>query len=102
MASDILTIKRWLAISPGGSTSITVNQPRLEASSIAILLEINVPKAIFRKPQLRAVVNIPAEAGAPAEIDASVTEDMVDAVRQATGLTLQINVVQPSTAESTP
>ncbi len=88
-----MRIARYLSIAPDGITKLSAGPPRLGPASIALLLNIEIPDALFRKPSLQATITVPKEAGSPAEITAQVIANMADAVKQATGLTLAISVV---------
>ena len=97
---DHLHLLRYLVVSERGDTRLSVGKPALKASDIAIQIHLNVPLAVFRKPQLEATITIPEEAGAPDTLTAATTEAMSDAVKQATGLTLDIRVVNPTPPET--
>ena len=90
--AKFIELTRYLAIQPNGATKISTKAPRLGPNAISMLLTIRIPEAVFRKPALSARIEIPKEAGAPSTINAKTIADATEAVRQATGLTLSIEV----------
>lgn len=73
---------------------INKKQAGLDSSEVAIFLEINLPDALFKKPRLEAKITVPDEAAASGVIDSVVSENVQEAIKQATGLTFSIDVVQ--------
>jgi len=89
-----MNIKHWLTINERGSARMTKNKPAVDVDEISILLDINVPDALFDKPRLEASINIPEDAVGPDVINSEVIENVKDAIEQSTGLTFAINVIK--------
>lgn len=90
-----MKIKKWLTINPKGSCRITKGKPGLDWNEVAILLEIDLPDALFRKPRLEAKIIIPDEAAVAGTIKAVVADDVREAIEQATGLIFSVAVATP-------
>ena len=89
-----MKIKKWLTINSGGFARITQRKPSITWDEISILLDINLPDALFRKPRLEAKIEIPQEAVGPDVLNSEVVENVKEAIEQATGLTFSINVIK--------
>jgi hypothetical protein len=86
--------QKWLTIGRGGSARLTAGKPSTRWNEVSILLEIELPKALFERPRLSASINIPDEAVGPARIDANVIENVREAIKTATGLEFHVSVVK--------
>ena len=64
-----------------------------------LLLEINLPDELFRKPRLEAKIDIPKETAGPDVLNSEVVENVQEAIKKATGLTFSINVIKSEEAE---
>ena len=89
-----MNVKNWLTINSKGSARLTKSKPQMLADEVSVLLEVNLPDALFRKPRLQAKIDIPEDAVGPDLIDSGVMENMQDAIHQATGLEFSINVIK--------
>jgi len=74
---------------------LTVGRPRLDWDEIAMALEIELPNALFKKPRLEAKIVVPDEAAVTDTIESVVTENVKEALEQATGLIFSVSVVTP-------
>lgn len=90
-----MKVKKWLTISDRGACRLTKAKPGLDSNEVAILLEVDLPDALFRKPRLEAKITVPDEAAVGGVIKSVVAEDVQEAIEQATGLTFSVAVVQP-------
>ena len=90
-----MKVKKWMTIGSNGSCRITTGKPKLDWNEVAIFLEIVLPDALFSKPRLEAKITVPDEAAASGVIQAIVTDDVKEAVEQATGLTFSIAIEEP-------
>ena len=88
-----MKVKKWLTINSRGAARITQGKPSITWDEISILLDINLPDALFDKPRLEAKIEIPKEAAGPETITTEVIENVKEAIEQATGLTFSINVI---------
>jgi hypothetical protein len=92
-----LNMDFWLTIGrgrAGGTPSIKVsaNYPNLSRNERAINLKMSLPLALFETPSLSATIKVDAPTQA-VHIDA---ETVAEAVRQAIGMDVDIQVVEPS------
>ena len=90
-----MKVTKWLTIHADGGARITAKRPALSPHEVAILLKIDLPDALFRRPRLEAKVTIPDEAAVNETINAVVAENVKEAIEQATGLTFSVCVKQP-------
>jgi hypothetical protein len=89
-----MKIKKWLTISANKSARLTHGQPSVDPNEVSILLEVNVPDELFRKPRLEATINIPIEAAGPDCLSSDVVENVKEAIKTSTGLTFSVNVIK--------
>lgn len=94
-----MKVKGFLIVGSNGSTRITKKRPGLDWDEIAIALDLEIPDQIFRKPHLSAEITIPDEAAMPSVIDAAVSENVRDAIEQATGLEFAVRIAPPESTE---
>lgn len=85
-----MRVRFYLTISKGGSVKATKRPPGLDWDEVAMAMDLTLPDALFQKPALRAVVTVPDEAAAPAEIEADVQHQVEEAIRAATGLEVRV------------
>lgn len=89
-----MRVRHWLTINERGSARLTKSKPSLRWDEISILLELNIPDALFDRPRLEAKIDIPKEAVGPDLININVIENVKEAIEQAVGLDFSINVVK--------
>ncbi len=89
-----MKVKKWLTIDSRGLARLTAGKPSMACDEVSILLEINLPEELFRKPRLEAKIDIPKEAAGPDTINSKVVENVKEAIETATGLTFAINVIK--------
>ncbi len=94
-----MKVKKWLTINSRGVTRLTRGKPSITWDEISILLDINLPDALFNKPRLEAKIEIPREAAGPDVLNSEVVENVQEAIEQATGLTFSINVIKNEEGE---
>lgn len=68
--------------------------PQISMNEIALYLDIELPDALFMRPQLQAKITIPPDT-APQTIEAQVMDNCRDAIEKATGLPVRISLVPP-------
>jgi hypothetical protein len=74
---------------------MTSKSPALKSDEVAIAINLELPDALFTRPQLQAQITIPKEAVSKPVIDAAITDNIEQAVKAATGFDLKITVVAP-------
>ncbi len=89
-----MNVKKWLTINSRGNSRLTHGKPRISVDEISILLSINLPDEIFKRPRLEAKIEIPKEAVGPDKITSEVVENVKEAIETVTGLTFAINVIK--------
>lgn len=85
----------WLAVTQRGSVRATKGQPAFVPGEVPILLTLVIPDAFYRRPTVSATVTIPVSASVPLEVDADVQAGVVEAIRAATGMAVELTVVAP-------
>ncbi len=88
-----MKVKKWLTINSRGIARLTQGKPNIDGDEVSILLDVNLPDELFRKPRLEAKIDIPKEAAGPDILNSEVVENVKEAIEQATGLTFSINVI---------
>lgn len=94
-----MKINNWLTVKNNGSCRLTKSKPGVDCNEVSIQLEINLPDALFAKPRLEAKITVPDEAAATEIIESVVSDNVQDAIEQATGLTFSISVVKEDDKE---
>ena len=89
-----MKVKKWLIFTKKGSCRITVKKPWLDWDEVAVLLEIELPDALFQRPRLEAKITVPDEAARSDTIQAVVADNVQEAIEQATRLTFSVAVVE--------
>ncbi len=89
-----MKVKKWITINSRGMARLTQGKPHIEADEVSILLYVNLPDELFRKPRLEAKIEIPKEAAGPDVLNSEVVENVKEAIETATGLTFSINVIK--------
>jgi hypothetical protein len=95
-----MKIQKWLTISYTGTTKISVNRPYMNVDEIAILLNLEIPDALFTKPKLIAQIKVPDEAVSQETISAEVTDNIEEAIKSVTGLEMRVSVVDPEDGDA--
>lgn len=73
---------------------LTQKQPALRAGEIAMELTVQVPKALFKRPTLRAEIEIPGDIPEPV-ITAEVKDGIAATLSEQLGLPVRITVEGP-------
>ena len=89
-----MKVQKWLTVNSNKVARLTHNKPDLRQDEISILLDINLPDELFRKPRLEAKIEIPKEAAGPDVLNSEVVENVKEAIAQTTGLEFSINVIK--------
>ena len=82
-----------------GSVRVTKSKPDLRMDEITIGLSIELPRALFVKPQLSGTLVIPEEAALPVELPVEMTANVRDAFEAASGMRVELTVVPPGERE---
>ena len=89
----------YLALSRKGlwslSGRISQRLPALKSGEVALALTVKLPETLFRKPSLRASVEVPESSVSTPVIDSVVLDNIKEVIAQQLGADLTIAVVQP-------
>lgn len=101
--SGIIALDFWLIVKRGDARAgwpqhrynptvrVKAGEPDLAKNERAVRVEMNVPTAIFETPALRALINIES----PQQVVSIDVAAAAEAVKQATGMDVEIRVVEP-------
>lgn len=89
-----MKIKGYLTVNSRGAMRITKTQPALDWNEISILVGLELPDALFRKPMLQASIVLPEEVAMKDPITAEVVDNVAEAIKQNTGLEFNIKVIK--------
>jgi len=89
-----MNINFHLVVSKSGSVKTVKSKPSLGSDEIAIAMNMTIPDALFRKPQLCASIVVPDEAAVEKTISAVTVDNFKEAITQAVGLPVQITITQ--------
>jgi hypothetical protein len=67
----------------------------MNVDEIAILLNLEIPDALFTKPKLIAEIKVPEKAVSQEQITAEVTDNIEEAIKSVTGLEMRVSIVEP-------
>ena len=85
--------RHWITVRRNGSARLTKRKPEIDADEVSIQLALSLPDELFTKPQLQAEITVPTEVVRKEVIDASITDNVQEAIHQATGLSFAVSVV---------
>lgn len=82
-----------LIVKKSGSVRISKSRPNVKGDEISIAMNLDLPDILFRKPQLQANIVIPEKAVNPKEITVEIADNIREAIEQATGLDVTLEVI---------
>ena len=85
----------WLTISGRGSVRVTKSPPSKRIDEVSLHMKLDLPDALFDKPQLQAHIAVPEEAVQTTQVTTEVLNNISDAIRTSTGLDMVVRVVEP-------
>lgn len=97
-----MTIYKYLIISATisrygyvGKPSVALRdrEPKLKGNEISLKLALDLPDALFKRPQLEAKMVVPAEAAAKIKITPEITDNIEKIIKETIGLTMAVSVV---------
>lgn len=91
----------YLYVKGSGTVRAVKSGSHINADEVEVGVTLNIPDALFGRPILNAEVIIPDAAAFPNIITAEVLDTMHEAIKVATGLTLNIKVENPAEALET-
>lgn len=92
------TLEGYIVVKPKGhyglSARLASRTPALSKDEVAIKLDIRVPDALFKRPQIQAKVVIPEDAVTAPVLNATVLDNVREALQQQTGLDVSVSLVE--------
>lgn len=87
----------WIRINSRGSVHTSQGPPRsIGVDEVAMKINLELPNALFTKPQLEASLTVPNEAVNKEVLTPQVTDNIAQAIKQSTGLDMVIRIVDPA------
>jgi hypothetical protein len=81
------------------SARLALKSPSLAKDEIALKISVEVPDALFNRPQLQAKITIPESAVTAPVVDAQVLDNVREILQQQTGLDVSVSLVSPTVEE---
>lgn len=72
----------------------TLQPPDVVAGEVALRLVVELPDALFVRPQLTARIVVPKESVTPPNVDATVLDNVREAIQAQTGLDVRVSLVE--------
>ncbi len=98
-----MTITKYLIISASkhysyGSYKAKVRLaervPTLKGNEVSLRLQLELPDAMFERPQLEAKMSVPVDAVPEIKITSDVTDNIEKIIKETIGLTMNVSVVE--------
>ncbi len=97
-----MLIEKYLVISAtknrygsyGSSIRLVEKVPTLKGNEISLRLKLNIPNAVFERPQLTAEMTVPDNAVSKIAITPEVADNIEKIIKEATGLTINVTVAE--------
>lgn len=93
-----MKIQFYLIVNDNGTTKTAKKKPGLQWNEISILMNLELPDMLFRKPQLSATILVPNKAASQQAIEAVTADNVRAAIEQATGMKVRIEIAEPAEA----
>lgn len=87
-----LTFHFWLTLYPDGDIKLSRGEPNVERTGRKMKMELKVPKAVFKTPELKATVTIADPGENAMHIDVAAASE---ALRQTLGMDVDVRIVVP-------
>lgn len=82
----------WLVLYPDGDMKMSRGEPSVERTGRKMKMELAVPKAVFKTPELKATVTIADPGENEMHIDVAAASE---ALRQTLGMDVDVRIVVP-------
>lgn len=94
-----MNINRYLVVGKRNryakpSARLTVTSPSLESYEVAIKLSLDIPDALFSRPQLEASIKIPSDALTAPVIEAETIDNIQSIISKELGVDLTVALVK--------
>ena len=84
-----------LVINDRGTTRTSKTKPDLKSNEISIVFALELPDKIFQRPQLEAKIQLTEKDLPVQHIPIDVQDNIQNALQQATGVHVQLHIIQP-------
>lgn len=88
-----MKVSCYLYVNSGGAVRVTKARMAPKFDEVVIGLAVQLPDALFKKPQLSAVLTIPDDVAVPAELPVEVVANVQEAIRSASGMECRLSVI---------
>ena len=96
-----MKIQNWMTINNRGSARLTKQKPRVDWNEVTMLLSIEIPDSVFKRPQLQANIKIDGELNY--EFDYEITEKLENVLQTMPNVhLLKVDVVREKIEEEEP
>ncbi|HJW40756.1 MAG TPA: hypothetical protein VJ476_05920 [Rhizomicrobium sp.] len=75
---------------------MTSKLPKMEPGEVAITVNVAVPNALFKRPQIQASISIPENAVTASVLDATVLDNVREVLEQQTGFDVKVSLIEPA------
>lgn len=89
----------YLVVNERGSVKVSKRPPALDWNEISFELKLTIPNEIFKKPLLKAEIEIPKEAVNTPVITAEITDNIQEVIKQHTGIEVRLEVPEQLMAD---
>lgn len=89
-----MTTKFYLKVNSHGVVNTTKSMPGLRFDEVAILVNVELPDILFRKPQITASISVGTDNVTPFTIDAITVDNVRGAIEAATGMQVKLSIEQ--------
>lgn len=87
-------INFFLVVNDNGTVRATRNCPDLKSNEISIGMKLEIPVALFQRPQLEANLTVSEKAVLRPVISNETVDSVRDAIEQGTGLNVTMRVIE--------
>jgi hypothetical protein len=93
MNPRMITAKGYLVVNDRGFVSFKKGAPAVEVGQAALYIECQYPESLVRVPTIKAQFSVTPEQVKPVVINADVITQIEEAVRTASGMNVQIQLL---------
>ena len=86
-----MKIKFYLVVNSNGTIRTTKNPPDTKWDEVAILITLELPRALFQKPRLEATLQVPESAVTAPVIPVETRDNIKSAIESAAGMEVRLS-----------
>lgn len=87
--------KFFITVNNRGVVKVTKNPTYTNINEVSIGCQLELPDALFKRPQIEATILVNSKDVQPFEINAETANNVKDAIQQSTGLEVKLNILNP-------